>query len=172
MLLKKAQLQTNELYASISSTLLKFRMEMSDILVGIANESLSHIVKGLQSPRLADINSSEVDSESESIGKSISRCASQADIAIQAAAKQFFNVFNPIQNESLILLNTVLQQIVNWNSTSDPTAIVDRINQVLATKSDEFVGHVVPTLEGELTKFKSTLFLIPAGVSKCVNEAF
>lgn len=148
-------------------------MEMSNILTAIVNESLSHILNALETSQPNNIqkSSEELDSESENIGKQISRCSAQADNDIQAAIKQFFFVFNPIHNKSLIVLNTVLEQIAEWNTSSDPSVIVDKVQNVLEAQSTEFELTIVPSLEDELRKFKRILFLIPASVSKCVNGA-
>lgn len=172
-LLKNAQSQTDELHSFFTSVLLKFRMDMSNILTGIVNESLSHILKSLEASQIPQIDSTseELDSESERIGKQISRCSAQADNDIQAAIKQFFFVFNPIHDKSFAVLNTVLEQMVEWNHTKNPSDIVEAVHKVLEAKSTEFVSTIVPSLEDELRKFKSVLYLIPSGVSRCVSEA-
>lgn len=148
-------------------------MEMSNILTGIVNESLSHILTALETSQLNKVLSSseELDSESENIGKQISSCSAQADNDIQAAIKQFFFVFNPIHNKSHVVLNTVLEQIAEWNTSSDPSLIVDKVQNVLETQSNEFELNIVPSLEDELRNFKRILFLIPASVNRCVSEA-
>lgn len=161
-------MQTDELHALMTTILLKSRMEISDILTGIVNECLSHILKTLESPQV--IHSDELDSESEKNGKNISRCSAQADNDIQAAIKEFFIVFNPIHKNSFDVLNIVLEQIVEWNLTSDPNDIVDRVTDVLAARKDEFLSDTLPVLEDEVLKFKSVLILIPLNVSRCLNE--
>lgn len=172
-LLKNAQTQTDELHSFMASTLLKFRTEMSNILTGIVNESLSHILKSLDAslPPPSDTTSEEVDSESEQIGKRISRCSAQADTDIQAAIKQFFSVFNPIHDKSFAVLNTVLEQIIEWNAKKQRTDIVATVHNVQVALSDEFVSAAVPALEDELRKFKNVLYLIPSSVSRCVGAA-
>lgn len=146
---------------------------MSNILTGIVTESLSHILKPLEElPNLnVEYTGDVVDSESERIAKQISRCSAQADNDIQAAIKQFFFVFNPIQEKSLTVLNTVLEEMVEWNNRNDPSDIVDKVHNVLETKTNEFVSTTVPSLEDELRKFKSVVFLIPSSVSRCVSDA-
>lgn len=172
-LLKNAQSQTDELHSFITSVLLKFRMDMSNILTGIVNESLSHILKALEASQVPVIDSAieELDSEAENIGKQISRCSAQADNDIQAAIKQFFFVFNPIHDKSFAVLDTVLHQMVEWNNTSNPSDIVLAVHSVLGAKSTEFVTTIVPSLEDEFRKFKSVLYLIPSSVSRCVSDA-
>lgn len=171
-LLKNAQSKTDELHSNIASVLLEFRMEVSNISTGIVNDSLAHILKALDTAELNKNESDELNGESEKVGKQISRCSAQADNDIQAAIKQFFIVFNPIHDKSFMVLNTAVEQLVEWNRTSDPNAIAGGIHTVLEAKSNEFVMNILPSLEDELRKFKSILFLIPSSVSRCVNEAF
>lgn len=146
-------------------------MEMSNTVTGIVNESLSHILKSLETAQLNKNTSDELDSDSEKIGKQISRCSAIADNDIQAAIKQFFVVFNPIHDKSFIVLNTALEQMAEWNRTGDPKYIVDSIHNMLEATSNEFESNIVPSLEDELIKVKNILLLIPSSVSRCVSEA-
>lgn len=148
-------------------------MDMSTVLTGIVTETLSHILKSLELPQLIknDETSDELNSESVQIGKQLSLCSSQADIDIQTAIKQFFIVFNPIESESLVVLNAVVEEIAEWNSTNNPSDIVDRIHDVLVKKRNEFDVSALPALEDELRKFKNNLLLVPPSVSRCVSEA-
>ncbi|XP_037029341.1 uncharacterized protein LOC119069400 [Bradysia coprophila] len=169
-LLKDAQSQTDELHSVVTSALLKFRMEMSNTLTETVNECLSHILNALESQQLSSDTSDELNIESESIGNQISRCSAQADQDIQAAVKQFFAVLTPIDGESLTVLNTVLDQIVEWNITSDPRGIVSRVHNMLEVKNNEFMSNALPFLEEELRKFKRILLVIPSTVSQCVGD--
>ncbi|KAG4075823.1 hypothetical protein HA402_003649 [Bradysia odoriphaga] len=169
-LLKDAQSQTNELHAVTTSALLKFRMEMSNTLTETVNECLSNILNALESHQLSSDTSDELNSESESIGRQISRCSAQSDQDIQAAIKQFFAVFTPIDSASLTVLNTVLEQIVEWNITSDPRGIVSRVHTMLEVKNSEFMSNALPSLEEELRRFKRVLLFIPSTLSQCVGE--
>lgn len=146
---------------------------MSTVLTGTVNECLLHILKALESiqPNTVPNASDEVDSESEQIGQRISRCSAQADQDIQAAIKQFFVVFAPVQSGSLTVLNTVLEHIVEWNNASDPGGVVAKVHNALEVKSREFLSNALPLLEDELRKFKNILLLIPSTVSRCVDEA-
>lgn len=172
-LLKNAHAQTDELHSVVTSALLKFRMEMSTVLTGTVKESLLHILKALESvqPKTAGLLTSvEVDSDAEQIGYRIGRCSAEADRDIQAAVKQFFAVFTPIQRESLTVLNTVLELIVQWNIASDPSDMAASVHSALEVKNNALVSNALPLLEDELRKFKNTLLLIPSTVSRCVDQ--